>query len=334
MLSDFGHFIGVRGDGNQSDFRTFTCYSDNIDLYDDIGDIVNGYVVNASQVFDHCGCVKPRDRFIIYPKLDGVVHPTATYATCIEATKTNGIKSSRCYLIPHKENEFVAFRKINNLGTLDGGVVGIHLPCLGRVRTVGIIACGDLESEQVFDIRVSEKGKMDGGIGLDPKLTFKFLDDDAENTVAINDCDCLCSRVVISNDNNDEDNPIEAIAFCIYEKCNMLELVDGSVFLTYTGTGNVAGFGKLLPTTFYAKLKAVTCTWLVNDIITGNNKFNITADADENTPLVAAPVSLGDAFEVNEENAFLAGRRIFIYQSVADSTNARVGVHFRLYFDM
>ena len=76
MLYNIGHFIGVRGSASEEDFRTFTALSDSFSFDGEIGRFKNGGVLNASAVMKLCGLCKPRDRFIVAPKIEEYVCPT------------------------------------------------------------------------------------------------------------------------------------------------------------------------------------------------------------------------------------------------------------------
>ena len=329
MLSDFGHFIGVRGDGNQSDFRTFTCYTDNVDIGFDIGGFFDGATLDASQVFDHCGCVKPRDRFIIYPKLDGVVHPTATYATCIEATKADGKKPSRCYLIPHKENEFVAFKKINTLGTLDGGVVSINLPCLGHINKVGVIACDGTASnngEQNINVGIGRRTEDSDNQGFTlPGAPLAFRSSTIHGRLSVKDVCAICSRVVFSGNANPL-NTGEAIAFCVYDTNVTLCHREGNILMH---TQHDVSFR--FPETIYAIYLYGTSCGTSFQPVTGDGKFALVEPVNETN--ISNRVGLNGIFSpASIEVTNLRGKHVKIDLQVADSSNVRAASEFNFYF--
>lgn len=323
MLYNIGHFIGVRGSANEEDFRTFTAFSDMLSFNDEIGRFKDGGVLDASAVMKLCGLCKPRDRFIVMPKLDGCVYATERFATCIEADK----EKKRCYLIPHAFGEYVGFTKINNFGTHDGDVVSIKLPCLMHVRKIGVITAGALGGggAQSFTIGIGDTGDDDDGVALEPGNFISFGNNTPANTVKMADCDCICSRIALSGADVPA-NTGEGYVFCICDMNTTLE------FQPETFAINATDFIHIFPTRIYATLSSCSWVGVTAAAPTGNNRFLV--EKGLNTALTNATALNGRPTLTIAAGNLIEGDNVKIRQTVADTTNTLASVKFRLDFSL
>lgn len=323
MLYNIGHFIGVRGSASEEDFRTFTALSDSFSFDGEIGRFKNGGVLNASAVMKLCGLCKPRDRFIVAPKIEEYVCPTERFATCIEADK----EKKRCYLIPHAFGEYVGFTKINNFGTHDGDVVSVKLPQLMHVKKVGVITAKALGGggAQNFTIGIGDAGDDDDGEALVPANFIEFQNNTPANTVKMADCDCICSRITLNGDAVNA-NTGEGYVFCICDTNTTLE------FESDTFAINSTDFIHIFPTRIYAKL--LSCSWVgvTATALTGDNRFIV--EKNNNTALTNAAALNGRPAPEGAGLNIISGEIVKIRQSVADSTNSLATVKFRLDFSL
>lgn len=325
MLHNIGHFIGVRGGANEKDFRTFTAFSDMATDFGDFGVFKDGGVLNASYVMERCGVIKPRDRFIVTPSENGYVYATERYATCIEADEEKG----RCYIIPHNSGEYVGFKKIGNFGAHDGGVVSIDLPQLMHIRKVGIITSDVLGNAgaQNFTIGIGYRGDDDdnAGTALTPADFIKFNNNTPANTVKMADCDCICSRVTLTGDMNNN-NTGEGYMFFIGDTNTTLEYESGTIAL------NTIDFIYRFPTVIYATLSE--CSWVGMSSIapSGTNRFVV--QKFDNTPLTTTAALNGRPVPTGAGINRLSGENVKILQSTQDNNNAKSAVKFRLAFKL
>lgn len=323
MLYNIGHFIGVRGSANEEDFRTFTAFSDTFSFNGEIGRFKDGGVLDAFAIMKLCGLCKPRDRFIVKPKIDRCVYATERFATCIEADK----EKKRCYLIPHAFGEYVGFTKINNFGTHDGGVVSIKLPCLMHVKKIGVITAGALGGggAQNFTIGIGDIGDDDEGVALAPANFISFGNNTPGNTVKMADCDCICSRIALSGVATPA-NTGEGYVFCICDMNTALE------FQPDTFAINSTDFIHIFPTRIYATLSS--CSWVGVTAAdpTGNNRFIV--EKGLNTALTNATALNGRPTLTADAGSPIEGDNVKIRQSVADTTNTLASIKFRLDFSL
>ena len=323
MLYNIGHFVGVRGSASEEDFRTFTAFSDGTSFYGEVGSFRDGGVLDASAVMKLCGLCKPRDRFIVTPKLDGCVCPAERFATCIEADK----EKKRCYLIPHAFGEYVGFTKIKNFGTHDGDVVSIKLPCLMHVRKIGVITTKALggAGAQNFTVGISDINEDDAGEALAPVNFIAFANNTPANTVKMADCDCICSRVTFSGDAVPA-NTGEGYVFCICDTNTTLE------FRPKAFSINNTDFLHIFPTRIYATLSSCSWVGVTAAAATGNNRFIV--EKGLNTVLSTAAALNGRPVPTGEGLDVIAGEVVKIRQSTADTSNTIAAVTFRLGFSL
>lgn len=323
MLYNIGHFIGVRGSASEEDFRTFTAFSNTFSFNEEVGRFKDGGVLDASAVMKLCGLCKPRDRFIVTPKIGDLAYTTERFATCIEADK----EKKRCYLIPHAFGEYVGFTKIKNFGTHDGGVVSIKLPCLMHVRKIGVITAEVLGGggAQNFTIGIGDVGDDDAGVALAPANFIAFANNTPKNTVKMADCDCICSRITLTGDAVNV-NTGEGYVFCICDTNTTLEFQPEAFPI------NATDFVCILPTQIYATLSG--CSWVGNSSadLTGDNRFLV--EKNVNTAISTAAALNGRPVPTGAGLNPITGEKVKIRQSVADTTNAIAGIKFRLDFSL
>lgn len=323
MLYNIGHFIGVRGNASEEEFRTFTAFSDKFSFNEEIGLFKDGGILDASAVMKLCGICKPRDRFIVTPKFDECAYAVERFATCIEADK----EKKRCYLIPHTFGEYVGFTKIKNFGTHDGGVVSIQLPALMHVRKIGIITSKALggAGAQVFKVGVGKRGDNNEGAALQPANFISFLNNTPANTVNMADCDCICSRIAVSGDAVPA-NTGEGYVFCICDTNTTLE------YQSETFALNATDFIHIFPTQIYATLSE--CSWIgkTSGAITGDNRF--IAEKNVNTAITDAKALNAKPTPVAGVAVNIAGDVVKVRQSAADTSNVVATVKIRLGFSM